>query len=513
MFKNRLMIALVLLFMLFSLNESKADDKKVLETKKVGDTKYTLYSEKTKFSTKYYIDQETENGVETWNSGEDQKLDSFILCVNFLNNIDKFAMDTIDKYDSSKWTKVNLKRPYDVNADWNHNIEVYGKKDAVIHITCDSDDRSSGRGVNYALISDPEMVNALVGEKIFGMEKEKFFQKFGGKLSYDAIKAANFSFSMPETDNVIALDFFFENGKLSALCGKGDDIYKGLPHFEDFKQFVSPSIPEGLFTKGACLEDNVNVLDKPVNGTAKTKLSKNKIIYISEFKKVDKDTWVKVTTSEGVEGWVNGKSITPDAHNFSAFSRVGATFDYISEMPLRLGNPSNVKEERFIGTYMLKDQKWDGIEYQMAYDTGTFDDEPSEPEEPEEKDPDDEDEEEPEEESAPPVLSEDIFVKLVITKPVVDFLGFKVGSNVEELKALSAKLANAKWHPIDEKAEKKDLEERAGQDWEKPYVMTFKNDGVYRWNDLRGTYTRGLRITMKKGKCVSLEFLGEDLAN
>ena len=513
MFKNRLMIALVLLFMLFSLNESKADDKKVLETKKVGDTKYTLYSEKTKFSTKYYIDQETENGVETWNSGEDQKLDSFILCVNFLNNIDKFAMDTIDKYDSSKWTKVNLKRPYDVNADWNHNIEVYGKKDAVIHITCDSDDRSSGRGVNYALISDPEMVNALVGEKIFGMEKEKFFQKFGGKLSYDAIKAANFSFSMPETDNVIALDFFFENGKLSALCGKGDDIYKGLPHFEDFKQFVSPSIPEGLFTKGACLEDNVNVLDKPVNGTAKTKLSKNKIIYISEFKKVDKDTWVKVTTSEGVEGWVNGKSITPDAHNFSAFSRVGATFDYITEMPLRLGNPSNVKEERYIGTYMLKDQKWDGIEYQMAYDTGTFDDEPSEPEEPEEKDPDDEDEEEPEEEPAPPVLSEDIFVKLVITKPVVDFLGFKVGGNVEELKALSAKLANAKWHPIDEKAEKKDLEERAGQDWEKPYVMTFKNDGVYRWHDLRDHYSKGIRITMKKGKCVSLEFLGEDLAN
>ena len=513
MCKNRLMIAFVLLFMLFPLNASKADNKKVLETKKVGDTKYTLYSEKTKFSTKYYIDQETENGVETWNSGEDQKLDSFILCVNFLNNIDKFAMDTIDKYDSSKWTKVNLKRPYDVNADWNHNIEVYGKKDAVIHITCDSDDRSSGRGVNYALISDPEMVNALVGEKIFGMEKEKFFQKFGGKLSYDAIKAANFSFSMPETDNVIALDFFFENGKLSALCGKGDDIYKGLPHFEDFKQFVSPSIPEGLFTKGACLEDNVNVLDKPVNGTAKTKLSKNKIIYISEFKKVDKDTWVKVTTSEGVEGWVNGKSITPDAHNFSAFSRVGATFDYISEMPLRLGNPSNVKEERFIGTYMLKDQKWDGIEYQMAYDTGTFDDEPSEPEEPEEKDEDDEDEEEPEEEPAPPVLSEDIFVKLTITKPVVDFLGFKVGGNVEELKALSAKLANAKWHPIDEKAEKKDLEERAGQDWEKPYVMTFKNDGVYRWNDLRGTYTRGLRITMKKGKAVSIELIGPDTAN
>ncbi|MBQ2592253.1 MAG: hypothetical protein II567_03120, partial [Candidatus Riflebacteria bacterium] len=176
MFKNRLMIALVLLFMLFPLNASKADNKKVLETKKVGDSKYTLYSEKTKFSTKYYIDQETENGVETWNSGEDQKLDSFILCVNFLNNIDKFAMDTIDKYDSTKWTKVNLKRPFDANADWNHNIEVYGKKDAVIHITCDSDDRSSGRGVNYALISDPEMVNALVGEKIFGMEKEKFFQ-------------------------------------------------------------------------------------------------------------------------------------------------------------------------------------------------------------------------------------------------------------------------------------------------------------------------------------------------
>ncbi len=186
-------------------------------------------------------------------------------------------MDTIDKYDSSKWTKVNLKRPYDANADWNHNIEVYGKKDAVIHITCDSDDRSSGRGVNYALISDPEMVNALVGEKIFSMEKEKFFQKFGGKLSYDVIKAANFSFSMPETDNVIALDFFFENGKLSALCGKGDDIYKGLPHFEDFKQFVSPSIPEGLFTKGACLEDNVNVLDKPVNGTAKTNYLRTKL--------------------------------------------------------------------------------------------------------------------------------------------------------------------------------------------------------------------------------------------
>ena len=101
MLKNRLIIVLVLLFMLFSLNESKADDKKVLETKKVGDAKYTLYSVKAKYNTRYYIDMETENGVETWTSGEDQKLDSFILCVNFLNNIDKFAMDTIDKYDSS----------------------------------------------------------------------------------------------------------------------------------------------------------------------------------------------------------------------------------------------------------------------------------------------------------------------------------------------------------------------------------------------------------------------------
>ncbi len=34
MCKNRLMIALVLLFMLFPLNASKADNKKVLETKK-----------------------------------------------------------------------------------------------------------------------------------------------------------------------------------------------------------------------------------------------------------------------------------------------------------------------------------------------------------------------------------------------------------------------------------------------------------------------------------------------
>jgi hypothetical protein len=43
--------------------------------------------------------------------------------------------------------------------------------------------------------------------------------------------------------------------------------------------------------------------------------------------------------------------------------------------------------------------------------------------------------------------------------------------------------------------------------------MTFKNDGVYRWNDLRGNYTRGLRITMKKGKAVSIELIGPDTAN
>ncbi len=514
--KKHFITYLVLAILFLTVNSAHAENKKVLETKKAGDTKYTLYSEKTKFSTKYYIDHETESGVETWTCGEDQKLDSFILCVNFLNNIDKFAMDTIDKYDSKKWTKVILKRPHIEGDDWsNTNVEVYAKKDAVIHINCDSEDRSFGRGVNYALISDPEMVNALVGDKIFGMEKDKFFQKFGGKLSYNVIKVANFNFTLTESDNVISMDFYFDNGKLNAVGGNIDCFYKGLPHFEDFKQFVSPSIPEGLFTKGACLEDNVNVLDKPVNGTAKTKLSKNKIIYISEFKKVDQDTWVKVTTSEGVEGWVNGKSITPEAHCFSAFSRVGATFDYISEMPLRLGNPSNVKEERYIGTYMLKDQKWDGIEYEMAYDTGNFGDESSEPEEVDEDEDEDNEEEEPEEASEPVqrALGKDIFVKLVITKPVVDFLGFKVGGNVEELKALSTKLSNAKWHPIDEKAEKKDLEERVGQDWGKPYVMTFKNDGVYRWNDLRGTYTRGLRITMKKGKAVSIELIGPDTAN
>ena len=171
---------------------------------------------------------------------------------------------------------------------------------------------------------------------------------------------------------------------------------------------------------------------------------------------------------------------------------------------------------------MLKHQKWDGIEYQMAYDTGTFDDEPDEPEE---KDPDEEEEseekdpdkeEEPEEESEPAKmpLSEDIFVKLVVTKPVVDFLGFKVGSNLDDLKALASKLANAKWHPYDDNVKELiDLEERAGKDWEKPFEMVFKNDGVYRWNDLRGNYTKGFRVTMKKGKAVSIEFIGPDTAN
>ena len=523
MFKNRLMYALVLCFMVFSLSAAMADKKNVIETKKVGDTKYTLYSEKTKIRTQYYIDQETENGVETWTSSDDQKLDSFILCINFLNNIDEFAMGTIEKYDSSKWTKVNLRKPVKEDANSGDSmVEVYAKKDAVIHITCSSEDRTCGRTVYYALLTDPEMVNNLVGDKIFGMDKDKFFKKYGGKLSYDVLKVAHFTFILSE--NIISMHVYFDKGKVNGICWNENHYYKGYPHFEDFKQFVSPSIPEGMFTKGASLEDNVNVLDKPVNGSAKTKLSMNKTIYISEFKKVDKDTWVKVTTPEGVEGWVNGKSVTPDAHCFSAFSRVGATFDYIAQLPLRLGAPKSVKEERYIGTYMLKHQMYDGIEYQIAYDTGTFDDEPDEPEEkdpdeeeePEEKDPDEEEEEEePEEESEPVqrVLSPDIFVKLIVTKPGVDFLGFKVGSSLEDLKALSAKLASAKWHPIDEKAEKKDLEERAGQDWEKPYVMTFKNDGVYRWHDLRDHYSKGIRITMKKGKAVSIELIGPDTAN
>ena len=521
MFKNRLMYALVLCFMAFSLSAAMADKKNVIETKKVGDTKYTLYSEKEKFRTQYYIDQETENGVETWTSSDDQKLDAFIFCINFMNNIDEFAMGTIEKYDSSKWTKVNLRKPVkEGDNSGDSMVEVYAKKDAVIHITCNSEDRTCGRTVYYALLTDPEMINNLVGDKIFGMDKDKFFQKFGGKLSYNVLKVAHFSFILSE--NIIYMDVYFDKGKVNGICWNDNHFYKGYPHFEDFKQFVSPSIPEGMFTKGASLEDNVNVLDKPVNGTAKTKLSKNNTIYISEFKKVDKDTWVKVTTPEGIEGWVNGKSVTPDAPCFSAFSRVGATFDYIAQLPLRLGAPKSVKEERYIGTYMLKHQMYDGIEYQMAYDTGTFDDEPGEPEEPEEpeeKDPDEEEEpeepEEPEEESEPVqrVLSPDIFVKLIVTKPGVDFLGFKVGSSLEELKALSAKLASIKWHTFDETKERIDLEERAGQDWEKPFEMVFKNDGVYRWHDLRDHYSKGIRITMKKGKCVSLEFLGEDLAN
>ncbi|MBR4329008.1 MAG: hypothetical protein IKP71_04085, partial [Candidatus Riflebacteria bacterium] len=150
MFKNRLMYALVLCFMVFSLSAAMADKKNVIETKKVGDTKYTLYSEKTKFSTKYYIDQETETGVETWTSSDDQKLDSFILCINFLNNIDEFAMGTIEKYDSSKWTKVNLRKPVKEDANSGDSmVEVYAKKDAVIHITCSSEDRTCGRTVYY----------------------------------------------------------------------------------------------------------------------------------------------------------------------------------------------------------------------------------------------------------------------------------------------------------------------------------------------------------------------------
>ena len=521
MLKNRLLTIFILGIMLFTLSSANAEDKKVLETKKVGDSKYTLYTEKTKVSTRYYIDFETENGVETWSSNEDQKLDSFIICVNFLNNIDEFAMQTANKYDSKKWTKVLLRRPFSEDEDYsNTNLEVYAKKDAVIHINCDSEDPTCGRTVNYALISDPVMVDSLLGEKVFGMEKEKFFQKFGGKKSYDVIKVANFGFTLTESDNVLSMDFYFDKGKVNAVGGKVDCFYKGLPHFEDFKHFVSSNIPEGLFTKGACLEDNVNVLDKPVNGASKTKLSKNKIIYISEFKKVDKDTWVKIMTPEGIEGWVNGKSVTPDAHCFSAFSRVGATFDYITQMPLRLGNPTKVNEKRYIGSYMLKDQFWDGIEYQMAYDTGTFDDEPDEPEEKDEEveeveDEEEEDDEEPEDEgTVQRPLSEDIFVKLTVTKPVVDFLGFKVGSNMNDLKALAAKLAEIKWHPYDDNVKELiDLEERAGKDWEKPFEMVFKDDGVYRWNDLRGTYTKGIRITMKKGKAVSIEFIGPDTAN
>ena len=169
---------------------------------------------------------------------------------------------------------------------------------------------------------------------------------------------------------------------------------------------------------------------------------------------------------------------------------------------------------------MLKDQFWDGIEYQMAYDTGTFDDEPDEPEEKDEEveeveDEEEEDDEEPEDEgTVQRPLSEDIFVKLTVTKPVVDFLGFKVGSNMNDLKALAAKLAEIKWHPYDDNVKELiDLEERAGKDWEKPFEMVFKDDGVYRWNDLSGTYTKGIRITMKKGKAVSIEFIGPDTAN
>ena len=48
MFKNRLLVTILLSIMIFTASISSAEDKKILETKKVDDTKYTLYTEKTK---------------------------------------------------------------------------------------------------------------------------------------------------------------------------------------------------------------------------------------------------------------------------------------------------------------------------------------------------------------------------------------------------------------------------------------------------------------------------------
>ena len=230
----------------------------------------------------------------------------------------------------------------------------------------------------------------------------------------------------------------------------------------------------------------------------------NDTLFISEFKKVDnKETWVKVVTPSGKEGWVSGNYVAPSAHCFNAFARMGATFDYISNLGLRLGEPKSSSEERYMGTYVLNTQKWDGVELKMTYDSGTFGDEEDEMDP--EVDVDEEEPEEIEEAEDEDTLDDNIYenrvkeperilVKMTITKPIADFVGFKVGSNVEELKALAKKLAMANWIRQDKNA--------------------IKGDGTFTWHDTDdNNYTKGIIIKMSKGKAVSLELVGPNLAD
>ena len=513
-------IGISLLGIYFCLSNPVFAEKKELESMTIDGQKYTRYTENKNGIDYYFIESKNGNEEELWQSQEDQNLNAFKACKNIMNKADGFATETSQKYDSKKWTRVILKRTKDTDSFWSNTcVDCYAKKDAVIHITCQADDYTVGRTTNYIYIKDPSMVDSFVGDKVHGLESEKFFKKYGGAKGFDRFHQVVFSFTLNDAETAMSIIFHFKNNKLEGISGDLQGGFDNFSYYNDFKQFVSDKIPEGLLTRGVCLSDDVKVLETPEKNIVKGNMDEDDPIYICEFKQLPNNCkWVKIITPNGIQGWVDAKNIAPEAHCFSAFSRIAATFDYLSQIKQRLGNPLEITIEEFTGSLNNKTKKWDGIELSEIFEKD-FQEEEEIEEEVEEED-SDESEEDIDSEDENIEDNEDIeiannndeknsvkkieieqdnnqeaiaLLKLRFTKPVVDFIGFKVGSNLDELKSFSSKLIEAGWAKSDDKA--------------------LSSNGTYTWYDNTGIYTRGIRVFMKNGKSTAFELLGPELAD
>ncbi len=83
-------------------------------------------------------------------------------------------------------------------------------------------------------------------------------------------------------------------------------------------------------------------------------------------------------------------------------------------------------------------------------------------------------------------------VRILITKPFLDFAGLKVGNSVEELKNISNKLSISGWIKIDKNE--------------------IKNDAIYSWLKKEDDdYTKKINIRLEQGKIASIELVNLEI--
>ena len=459
-----------------AMSQGRILDKVVLEKITYDNIDYERYQYNRKGDSGYVLEHVIEGDNKKWDITYDIKLPAFLAYLNIQKISKRFAEETSLKFDSM-WTKVLLSRPNDTI------IECFAKDDCVIHVSCNAMNHLLGRKVEYLYTTNPELVNLFVGDKIFGLDANEFFKSYGYTENYtregNNKGYLSYSFSLIDSEDTQRINFHFKDNKVSGISFDFIEDINLERYSKDFQSFVSPQISDGLYTKGFCVKYKTKLRKDPSQTTVTSKVELDSEVYILDYKEIEgKGTWVRLVTPEGIEGWTEGKNISPSAHCFSEPFRLNATFDYLFDLKNRLTgeDPTEVKVEQANVLYNMKTKIYDGVEITELYPTPRG-------ENIEKKDNDDEDDEEDIDEDAE-------LVKILITKPFADFAGFKVGSSIEDLKKLSDKLSVAGWEKIDRNE--------------------IKNDGTYTWYKKEkdyNSYSKGINIKIEKGKASSIELV------